>query len=53
MPARRLTANRIGCLIAVHQWGWTLTLHADGTITAVSPDRTRSLHSHGPPSHAA
>ena len=40
-------------LIAVHQWGWTLTLHADGTITAVSPDRTRSLHSHGPPGRAA
>ena len=36
-------------LIAVHQWGWTLTLHADGTITAISPDRTRTLHSHGPP----
>jgi HNH endonuclease len=36
-------------LIAVHQWGWTLTLHADGTVTAVSPDRTRTLHSHGPP----
>ncbi len=40
-------------LIAVHQWGWTLTLHADGTITAISPDRTRSLHSHGPPGRAA
>jgi HNH endonuclease len=40
-------------LIAVHQWGWTLTLHPDGTITAVSPDRTRTLHSHGPPTRAA
>ena len=40
-------------LIAVHQWGWTLTLHADGTLTAVSPDRTRTLHSHGPPQRAA
>ena len=40
-------------LIAVHQWGWSLTLHADGTITAISPDRTRTLHSHGPPSQAA
>ena len=40
-------------LIAVHQWGWTLTLHADGTITAISPDRTRTLHSHGPPQRAA
>ncbi|HEY2127685.1 MAG TPA: HNH endonuclease, partial [Streptosporangiaceae bacterium] len=24
-------------LIAVHQWGWTLTLNADGTTTATSP----------------
>jgi hypothetical protein len=36
-------------LIAVHQWDWTLTLHPDGTVTAVSPDRKRLLHSHGPP----
>ncbi len=40
-------------LTAVHQWGWSLTLHADGTITAVSPDRSRTLHSHGPPGRAA
>ncbi len=40
-------------LIAVHQWGWTLTLHADGTITAISPDHTRTLHSHGPPGRTA
>ncbi len=40
-------------LIVVHQWGWVLTLNADGTTTAVSPDRTRTLHSHGPPSRAA
>ena len=36
-------------LIAVHRWGWTLQLNADGTTTATSPDRTRVLHSHGPP----
>ena len=36
-------------LIAVHQWGWNLALHSDGTVTARSPDRTRTLHSHGPP----
>jgi len=40
-------------LIAVHQWGWSLTLHADGTTTAVSPDGTRTLRSHGPPRRAA
>jgi Domain of unknown function (DUF222)/HNH endonuclease len=36
-------------LIAVHQWGWTLTLHSDGTVTAVSPDGERTLHGHGSP----
>ena len=40
-------------LIAVHQWGWTLTLNADGTTTATSPNRDRTLHSHSPPSRAA
>ena len=40
-------------LIAVHQWGWNLALHPDGTVTARSPDRKRTLHSHGPPSRAA
>jgi len=40
-------------LTAVHRWGWVLTLNADGTITALSPDRSRTLHSHGPPSRAA
>jgi len=40
-------------LIAVHQWGWTLTLHGNGTTTATSPDGTRTLHSHGPPGAAA
>ena len=40
-------------LIAVHRWGWQLTLHPDATITAVSPDGQRTLHSHGPPARAA
>jgi len=40
-------------LTAIHRWGWTLTLHPDGTTTATSPDHTRTLHSHGPPSRAA
>jgi hypothetical protein len=39
--------------IAVHRWGWVLRLNNDGTTTATSPDRTRILHSHGPPSQAA
>jgi hypothetical protein len=40
-------------LIAIHTWGWTLHLNADGTATAVSPDRTRVLNSHDPPAVAA
>ena len=34
---------------SIHRWGWALTLHADGTTTAKSPDGIRTLHSHGPP----
>jgi hypothetical protein len=40
-------------LIAVHRWGWGIALLPDGTVTATSPDRSRTLHSHGPPSRAA
>jgi Domain of unknown function (DUF222) len=40
-------------LIAVHRWGWRMVLLPDGTVTATSPDGTRTLRSHGPPSRAA
>jgi hypothetical protein len=40
-------------LIVVHRWGWTLTLHPDGEVTATSPDGTRILRDHDPPSQAA
>ncbi len=40
-------------LIAVHRWGWGIALLPDGTVAATSPDRSRTLHSHGPPSRAA
>jgi Domain of unknown function (DUF222)/HNH endonuclease len=36
-------------LIAVHRWGWGITLHPEGTVTATSPDGDKTLHSHGPP----
>jgi hypothetical protein len=39
-------------LVAIHRWGWTLTLHPDGTTTATSPDGQRTLHSHAPPTAA-
>jgi len=36
----------------VHQWGWTFVLNADGTTTAASPDGSRILRSHSPPTSA-
>jgi hypothetical protein len=36
-------------LTAIHRWGWTLTLYADGSTTATSPNRARILRDHGPP----
>ena len=35
--------------IVIHQWGWTLILNPDGTTTAWNKDKTKTLHSHGPP----
>jgi hypothetical protein len=35
------------------RWGWTLALRADGSTTATSPDRARTLHDHDPPRAAA
>jgi hypothetical protein len=55
--ATKLTGMILLCtfhhLIMVHTWGWTITLNADGTTTARSPDGTRVLHSHSPPTAAA
>jgi hypothetical protein len=38
--------------IAIHQRGWTLVLNPDGTTTAWNKDKTKILHSHGPPARA-
>ena len=35
--------------VVIHRWGWTLVMNPDGTTTAWNPDRTKVLHSHGPP----
>ena len=35
--------------VAIHRWGWTLVLNPDGTTTAWNKDKTKVLHSHGPP----
>jgi len=38
--------------VAIHRWGWTLVLNRDGTTTAWNKDKTKILHSHGPPARA-
>jgi hypothetical protein len=38
--------------VVIHRWGWTLILNPDGTTTAWNPDRSKTLHSHGPPARA-
>ena len=40
-------------LVVIHRWGWDITLNPDGTVTVTSPDGTRVLHSHSPPTQAA
>ena len=37
--------------VVIHRWGWTLILNPDGTTTAWNPDKTKVLHSHGPPAN--
>ncbi len=38
--------------VVIHRWGWTLVLNPDGTTTARNKDKTKVLHSHGPPGRA-
>jgi hypothetical protein len=35
--------------IVIHRWGWTLVLNPDGTTSGWNKDKTKTLHSHGPP----
>jgi hypothetical protein len=35
--------------VAIHRWGWTLVVNPDGTTTAWNKNKTKVLHSHGPP----
>jgi hypothetical protein len=44
-------ACRFHHLVAIHRWGWQLTLNPDGTTTATDPSGYRTYHSHQPPSH--
>ena len=38
--------------VVIHRMGWTVVLNPDGTTTAWNQDKTKVLHSHGPPSQA-
>jgi hypothetical protein len=38
--------------VMIHRLGWTLVVNPDGTTTAWNKDKTRVLHSHGPPARA-
>jgi hypothetical protein len=38
--------------VVIHRWGWTLVLNKDGTTSAWNADRSKVLHSHGPPARA-
>jgi hypothetical protein len=38
--------------VMIHRQGWTLVLNPDGTTTAWNTDKTKVLHSHGPPARA-
>jgi hypothetical protein len=35
--------------VMIHRRGWTLVVNPDGTTTAWNKDKTKVLHSHGPP----
>jgi hypothetical protein len=36
-------------LHVIHRRGWKITLHGDGTTTAVSPDGSKVFNGHDPP----
>jgi Domain of unknown function (DUF222) len=38
--------------IVIHHWGWTLVVNPDGTTSAWNKNKTKVLHSHGPPARA-
>ncbi len=35
--------------VVIHKWGWTVVLNPDGTTTAWNKNKTKIIHSHGPP----
>jgi hypothetical protein len=39
--------------VVIHQMGWTVALHPDGTVSATSRDGSKTLRDHGPPAARA
>jgi hypothetical protein len=35
--------------VVLHELGWTLTVHLDGTSQVTSPDGKTTIRSHSPP----
>ncbi len=35
--------------VVIHRWGWVLVVNPDGTTSAWNKNKTKVLHSHGPP----
>src|SRR3954447_20686978 len=54
------TTSLTGCVllchyhhqVMIHRLGWTLVVNPDGTTTAWNKNKTKVLHSHGPPARA-
>jgi len=51
LPAA-LRAAAAGQPFVIHRWGWTITLHPDGTAIATSASG-RNLHTNDPPARVA
>jgi hypothetical protein len=50
--SRKFAVDKQRHWIVIHRWGWTLVVNPDGTTTAWNKDKTKVLHSHGPPARA-
>jgi hypothetical protein len=52
LTERYFAADKQRHWIVIHRWGWTLVVNPDGTTSAWNKNKTKVLHSHGPPARA-